>query len=446
MPNSAIGSKPRLPYIPKHLRHGLIPSAQNAGTRPPQLANPEVAALQLAHLKDATMKGVDRVPAEKGTLGDRYYQAVTGCVVGPTVLDAGGLNRFSFTLGPETRARLPAAKKLRPHDPEVREIKQGSLMYRVKTAKASGDTLTEEQFQLSDLYWPPFPTSLIIDVPGASKAVKRGLDQRKKHHFGRDLPMDLTQVVAEHPAHELPIEVLAILSKPDLGQKVPQPQFAFAVEQVQVLRHAAIVDMVKAAVIPASQTAEEIKRKLNPDLDDDDVCMVPTDLKIGLQDPWLAKLWTVPVKGVECRHGECFDLSTFLETRPRARIERSVLTHAVDSEDTWVSAVDAWRCPLCGGDVRPEKLRVCLWMVEVREKLLGDGRAEEASAIVVSPDGSWKVVDLEKGREKSAGGGMGKKQRTKSESKGPGVVNGMPEAMEGVKKATEKVVHVIELD
>lgn len=408
--------------------------------RAPAPPNPDLKAAHLAHLRDATLKPIDRIPEEKGTVKDRYYQSVKRCISGPHILSWRGTNRFSFTLEKKDVDMIPVAKKSRPTDPDIWEIKLGSLMYRVKLIKLprTVTTVTESQFVTTDLTWPNSQLwNFHVDAPNAPSELKNGLDLRKKTGngvFDKDLPIDLTNIVREtfsklsegvDGGEPYPyVEIEGILGNIHPHHPNGADKHAMAIEEVQIWRHQTLIDMVMGTVIPRSVTEAELHRKLNKD-DDDDICMVG-DLVIGLQDPWLAKLWNVPVKGMDCLHYECFDLHTFLESRPKNRKEESVLRYEEITEGAWVSSADGWRCPLCRGDARPEKLRVVQWMVDVREKLVKDGVVEDAVGVVVTQDGSWKVKMSEDWEERHGGG------RKKSE--------------EAKKKEKQTEIEVIDLD
>jgi hypothetical protein len=89
--------------------------------------------------------------------------------------------------------------------------------------------------------------------------------------------------------------------------------------------------------------------------EDDDVALVSANLAIDLTDPFTSRIFTTPVRGVRCRHRECFDLKTFL-------ISRSNKLHEV-------ACMPDRKCLLCGGDATPRCLRVDDFLVSVREKL-----------------------------------------------------------------------------
>jgi hypothetical protein len=126
--------------------------------------------------------------------------------------------------------------------------------------------------------------------------------------------------------------------------------------------------------IPASQVIENIRQKLGGDAEDDEVAIVGSNLTINLFDPFSAsKMCDIPVRSRACRHNDCFDLETFLDTR---------------RQKGHVSVPDGWRCPICNADARPSHLLVDEFLQEVKTQL--DARnLSKTRAITVQQNGSW---------------------------------------------------------
>lgn len=148
----------------------------------------------------------------------------------------------------------------------------------------------------------------------------------------------------------------------------------------------------------------DIRAKLsNSKVDeDDDVAPLSANLTIDLADPFTSRIFATPVRGVRCRHRECFDLETFL-------VSRSSKPHKV------ACMPDVWKCPLCGGDASPRNLRVDDFLVAVRESLERRGELD-VKAILATEDGEWTVKPeaAPAGRRKSRGGGPGSVPRDDS--------------------------------
>ena len=107
---------------------------------------------------------------------------------------------------------------------------------------------------------------------------------------------------------------------------------------------------------------------------DPDIEFASETIFVQTVDPVTKQRIQEPVKGVDCRHLDCFDLQAFLESRSRNRI-----------------SFPAWKCPLCGGDARPRSLRVSIWMRGVLSKLHTEG--SRVQRIAVDRHGAWSPID-----------------------------------------------------
>lgn len=228
----------------------------------------------------------------------------------------------------------------------------------------------ENDWIVSEMKWPD---AIFFQVNG------NPLELRRKFHYGKDLPVDITSLVkssTKNGGTTNLVRVSLLRAKGHIG-----PKYAFAVEVIEVLQHRKITDMVlNNQRIPGSETLGDIMAKLSVSLDDDDdeIAMVASDLTIDLADPFTAKIFETPVRGVTCLHRECFDLETFLLTRqskPRRPEQPSM--------------VDVWKCPLCGKDARPYSLRVDEFLLSVRDSLEKQNLLD-CKAILVSEDGNWR--------------------------------------------------------
>ncbi|KAF1356051.1 hypothetical protein EJ07DRAFT_158032 [Lizonia empirigonia] len=195
------------------------------------------------------------------------------------------------------------------------------------------------------------------------------LQLRKKLYWGKDLPVDLTGLV--RPGDNT-LEISVMSNSDDTTHRT----YLVAIEFLGVMTQASIKRSCQRNRISAEKTVADIKRKLSVrSTDDDEISIVDSTLTIHLRDPFSAsKISDTPVRGTACRHNECFDLDTFLETRPRKGD---------------VSAADQWRCPICRADARPNVLVVDEFLVRVREELEKKGLLE-TRAIIVAQDGSLK--------------------------------------------------------
>ncbi|GAO19763.1 hypothetical protein UVI_02041640 [Ustilaginoidea virens] len=160
------------------------------------------------------------------------------------------------------------------------------------------------------------------------------------------------------------------------------PPLFLAVEVIATTDHASVLDMVhKAPKISADETRREMKRRIQPQ-DCDDIIVQDESLSISLRDPFSSILFRTPVKGLYCRHIECFDLETWLQTR-RGKPSQS---------RTEPSLADGWKCPVCDEDARPPNLRIDEFLSEVREALVKTG-TDGARRIKAQLDGTWTVEE-----------------------------------------------------
>lgn len=336
------------------------------------------------------------MPENKDKPADRYYQTVKRFIIGPTVLAASHVDTYELLLDEDDISRFPEGKQYGPTDPEVREVKHGSHVYRFRTVELphGQKEISHGDLAIANTTWPPHMSIESKDGEGNPVPLS---DLRRKQHFGKDLPYDITPHVREffktNDRKQKMFHLAVVMSRP-ADKASQQAKYAFAVEEIEVLRHDIARDQVLNARIPFAETEAGIKALLSPsepDDDDDDIVMTPADLTISLACPFSAKMWKTPVKGVNCLHRECFDLDTWLETRPEIKREKGIIFYSKRNGGAFVGGVDVWRCPLCRGDARPQMLRVDEWMMAVREKIIADGKTDEARDILVSQDGSWKI-------------------------------------------------------
>jgi hypothetical protein len=216
--------------------------------------------------------------------------------------------------------------------------------------------------------------------------------KRKQHHH-KDQPVEIGSYVR-------PGENTLRLNVPFAKTTQPNSMAFIAVEVVETLGHNSIHGLPNLSVdsgIPSAETRATIQKRLagssrDGDNVDEEIAMVVSDLTVNLADPFSYRIFTIPVRGKDCTHLECFDLETWLETRPTKK-------HCVCGEKlancTYCprepSLIDKWKCPICQNDARPYSLRIDGFLLEVREAL-GAQDLLNTKGIVVSADGSWQPV------------------------------------------------------
>jgi hypothetical protein len=357
--NSAKGSW-QIPIIPRH-----------GESLPPHPPNPEITALHQAALRSPFLVPVDKpLDLKADDPAGRYYQAVIDFAVKPVILlQNRPLTIIDFIIPNESYAKIAKDKLINPESPAAREVKRGSLQYRMRCIQVKrGQVRKTSDFIVSETVWP---STIFMEINGVPIEVKRKL------HHGKDLPVDITRYV--RPVVELVNRIKVSVPRPKGARN--DFDYDFAVEIVELLQHQQIMDMCQRRRIPAEQTMDSIKKSLSGsfiDDEDDEISMVVGDLTINLDDPFMARIFDIPVRGSSCLHRECFDLQTFLTTRnSKPKVPRQP------------SMVDVWRCPLCGKDARPYSLQVDDFLVSVR-KSLAESDELHTKVIVISADGTWK--------------------------------------------------------
>lgn len=338
---------------------------------PSHAPNPDVTALHQAVLRSPYLIPIDKpLDVMRDDPAGRYYQAVADFAVGPVLLPHDRpLIIENFVVPIDTYARVPK-DKLSADAPPVRHIQRGSLQYRLRCIQARrNQPQRPSDFIVADTVWP---ANIFMEFNG------RHIELRRKLHHGRDLPVDITPHI-QSIANNIINQVKISIPRPK-GYK-DDIDYCFAVEIIEVLQHNQIINMSLNRHIPAEETIKSIKKSLSGSFindDDDEISMVVGDLSINLADPFMARIFDIPVRGSSCLHRECFDLQTFLTTR-----------NSKPKMPQQPSMVDVWKCPLCGKDARPYSLQVDDFLMSVRESLARSNELH-TKAIVISADGTWK--------------------------------------------------------
>lgn len=242
-------------------------------------------------------------------------------------------------------------------------------MYRLRccAVPATGFT-SESSWVVADNSWPE---ELSFELNGVQ------LYTRRKLHHGRYLPIDVTSNVVRG-LNKLKI----LLNRPANDKR--KFDYALAIETIGVMSHESITNGLGR--VSAQDSLSEIKKALsneNAHNDDDvDVAVTSSNMTIGVVEPLSqARLVDVPVRGVNCRHKDVFDLEVFLSVCKRER-------------PGWPTVVDCWRCPLCRGDIRPQNIIIDEFLVQVRAELEKRDLVD-TKAIVIEADGSWRPKEEE---------------------------------------------------
>ncbi|KAF2661875.1 hypothetical protein K491DRAFT_686851 [Lophiostoma macrostomum CBS 122681] len=345
-------------------RPQAAPSRPNAALLPPRgwiqpqqrIAIPSRWALHDASLRSPVLRARSK-PAD-------LYQYVTGFAIPPTrftkaVLD---IERWTLVLPPEHARTIPPNVLGAPGEPPSRTIDESSQLFRLRCIKWPFDKLPDKHaWATADTSWTSYA---YFTFNGTA------IHPRKKLHHGKDLPMDLSGLMKEG---ENTLEV-TIMQQPDDQTYL---KYLVAVEVVGLRRYDEIKrECVTMRHVSASDALAAIRAKLSEQSDDDDdLCIVQSNLTVSLVDPFSASvICDIPVRSKACLHIDCFDLETFLSTRKR-------------KDDA--SVADIWKCPICNADARPQHLLVDGFLQDVRKQLEQHGLSN-TRAIIVDQDGTWK--------------------------------------------------------
>lgn len=366
---------------------------------------------------------------------DRHYQAVRSFAVEPFRLVY--FHDLELIVAPEIHSLLCKEKQVPPLDGQspvstVREYTSGSLRYRLRCCRLDTDkAITTSDWVTRETSWPDY----IFPHFNQAKLVVR----RATHH-GKDLPVELTDYVVPGTNK---LKVATMRAGPTADKIVRR--FYLAVEILETLSHSAILEHVWAAgVVDSAQTLEKIRKRIDAVPDEDGIAVidrtgiVASELSIDLTDPFSASIFSVPARGATCTHMECFDLETWLNTRPIKQAIKCVHQHfCTCPKRLEPSEPDKWKCPICFADARPRSLRIDSFLLGVRRQLEAQNRLDTKS-ILVAADGTWRPV-IEPDDDDDAGSdGDG------PVSKGPvAVLRKQPSKSASVERAA---LEIIELD
>ncbi|KAJ4267474.1 hypothetical protein NW762_003581 [Fusarium torreyae] len=323
-------------------------------------------------LQHVGLRSPRRVPSHTGR--SRYYQYIRRLVYQPVTLEPQtGLRSLPFNV-PENHV-LKLSRKVEGQGLPYCYYSEGSYRYRLRICMQSDkqEELTEPDWVISATCWP---SHIFFDLN------RQCLELRRKQHFHKDQPLELTDFLSEG-------ENTLRISFPPVEQNLkPGYKYVMAIEIIETVSHEAASDMIQAMRHdPTVKTKEKIQRRLSPS-DSDDIIIEDKTLTISLADPFSASRFVVPVRGADCKHLECFDLETWLQTRPQKPPQKGGGPLQKGAEP---SLVDVWKCPICGLDARPSSLWVDDYLAGVRQSLLGSGDLR-TKAITVTADGKWSPV------------------------------------------------------
>ena len=327
--------------------------------------NPSRIALHQAHLSTPLALKMDKTGREGTDI--RLYQYLSSFALRPVALgiDCSFYSWEFHVPAAAWRNRALMSKQATLTEPAKRWYTDGACLFRLRCVSNPPPitNMSENEWTVKDSVWPSSCFVFCND---------NQLEVRRKHHYGKDLPLDLTNSIHEG-VNNITLSILR--NRDELTKRL----YAVAIEVIEVGDDHRIHNFVSG--IPSATALAAITNPLQrtPDSpkDEDDILLLDPHVSIDLIDPFTAKIFDIPARGRYCLHRECFDLETFLQTR-KSRSPGAP------------TSADEWKCPICRLDARPESLVVDGFLKEVREQLQHEG-VEDARAILVKPDGSWEV-------------------------------------------------------
>ncbi|KAF3008077.1 hypothetical protein E8E14_008976 [Neopestalotiopsis sp. 37M] len=318
---------------------------------------------------------------------ERYYQYIKYLALEPSSIAPQKYpHDFRFTISQPEIFKISSDSPANTIGSAANFYFDGSLRIRIRVCfvKGVGKVPTEQDWVIAETEWPEHIHMQLNNHP---------LMVRRKQHHSKDQPIEVGGFVTSG-------ENVLKVSVPVPVQKPFERGMPFvAVEVIETLSHSSmyrIPNLSKAAVLSAEETRKVIQDRLggaSNSNDDDELAMVSSDLSISITDPFSMSLWTIPVRGKDCTHLECFDLETWLTTRPAKKSCTCGAKRASDCElcPKEPSLVDKWKCPHCSGDARPGSLQIDGYFLEVRTAL-ASANLLNVQKIKASTDGSWTPI------------------------------------------------------
>lgn len=374
--NSAAGTPGSISTVPR-----VIPPIQVADyPHDPYERRSLVSSLHQADIRSPT-----RQPHQVASGSpERHYQYITYLALEPSAIPPQqALYNFNFSVPEEVRATISKTEcpvdglPVNTFSDKSKRIRL-RCVFRPKTASR----FVEGEWVVADTQWPEH---IFIKLNQITLTI-----QRKQQH-AKDQPIEVGHYITAGA------NALQLFVSDGQGKASKNLVPFIAVEVIETMSHSSIMglpNLAANAVIPAADTVAIIKRRLGGTSgngnDDDDIAMVVSDLTVNLADPFSFCIFGVPARGKDCTHLECFDLETWLTTRP-AKKSCTCGSHLSNCGvcPKEPSLVDKWKCPLCSGDARPQNLRIDGFLQQVREALATQGKLR-TKEILVSADGSWR--------------------------------------------------------
>ena len=340
----------------------------------PTHPNPATSALHQSHLRSPTLSYFD--PSKGPSSMVKCYRFIKHVLMPPEELDSKNYHvKWDFSVNKELADWFALDTPASHGAPPIRVIVPGSRLCRIRCIhlKNKAGMPIQSEWAVADNVWP-----------GSTAVVLNGiaLDIRKKTHHGKDLPIDVTRYI-KVGQNNLSTAVIGF-------QKDSTSRYAIGVEFIEVVDEQQIKNEIKTFPwLEARKRILDQSKNLDPDVE-----VIQSQKVLDLTDPFTARIFEVPVRGINCQHNQCFDRDTFLQTR----------TGKVPGEPC---GPDEFRCPICGQDARPQSLMIDTFFLGVRMTLQGKERLD-AKAIILHESGEWEIKEEEE-TTGEAGDGTGRR-------------------------------------
>ena len=336
----------------------------------PAHPNPTTHALHQAHLRSPTLSYPDL--NKKSNSIARYYRIIKHVSMPPEELD--GNNRhvnWEFSVTKELIDWFAHDAPSSYGAPATRAVRPGSWLCRIRCISFKDKTQmpSQSEWAVTDNVWP-----------GSTAIVLNGiaLDIRRKSHHGKDLPIDVTRYI-KTGQNSLSTAIIGF-------EKDSTHKYAIGVEFIQVIDEQHFKNEIRTlSSLDARRRLLDQSKNTDPDIE-----IVQSQKVLDLTDPFTARIFDVPVRGINCHHNQCFDRDTFLQTR----------TAKVPGEPC---GPDEFRCPICGQDARPQSLMMDAFFLEVRTALKAKDRLD-VRAITLGESGDWDIKEEEEANGESGDG------------------------------------------
>ncbi|KAI4208253.1 MAG: hypothetical protein LQ346_000133 [Caloplaca aetnensis] len=367
--------------------------------------NPAATALHQYDARSPVLTAMDYSNLCKS--GTKYFRCTNGVTVLDDRLKLGSRQNveWRFFIDEAMWGLLSGTSGLRNGSLPVRPVEVGSAFSQLRCIDATTlvDPITENDWLVARHIWPSHIAVLLNGRP---------LDVRKKLHYGRDLPLDLT-ALTKKGENILSVSIIQ-------GPKEDKTEYAVGVESVRLLDTRTA--KASTGVLPYAEARQRILQRLQNK--DPEIEVVNASITLNLTDPHSSRIWDIPMRGKRCLHDQCFDLDTFLQTRSSRRVGQPC-------------EPDQFKCPICDADARPQSLVRDEFFDSLREMLVKMNRLD-AKQIIMQQDGRWRIKEEEKTGE--SGDGSGRLSRANTNTKG-GAARGL-----GGYNARREEIETIELD